>query len=210
MATKEDKKRWEAVLKVKEGLSAGKGVLEQNLSPEELELIKPLFLLTAKPGIIVLNVSENEANVAPGELAAKWHLPENETVIPISAKVEMELSELEVGERKEFLKELGLKESGLEKLIKAGFTLLGLQTFLTAGEKEVRAWTIRKGAKAPEAAGAIHTDFEKGFIKAKIVSYADFFQSHGWKGAAEAGKVRVEGKDYVMNEGDVVEFMFNI
>ena len=113
-------------------------------------------------------------------------------------------------ERKAFLKELRLTQSGLEKLIKKGYETLGLQTYLTAGEKEVRAWTVRVGAKAPEAAGVIHTDFEKGFIKAQICAYQDFVQYNRWKGAGEVGKVRMEGRDYIMQEGDVVEFKFNV
>lgn len=218
VATKEDKKRWETVLKIRRGLEDGVEVRMMDLNEEEREIINPLFLLTAKPAIFVLNVSEEDAGKTGGQLKEKWDLGPASTqrgedvgeVIPICAKVEMELSDLLEDERKDYLDELGLLESGLEKLIKKGYEILGLQTFLTAGEKEVRAWTIQKGAKAPEAAGVIHTDFEKGFIKAEVVGYEDFVECGGWKGAAEKGKTRLEGKDYVMQEGDVVEFKFNV
>lgn len=208
-ASKEDKERWELILKLRSGLESGLEVREMGLSEEETEIVKPLFLLTAKPAIFVLNIGEAEVGQDLGELKEKWNLGGKE-VIPICAKVEMELSDLLENERKDYLEELGLLESGLEKLIKKGYEILGLQTFLTAGEKEVRAWTIQKGMKAPQAAGVIHTDFEKGFIKAEIVGYEDFVEFGGWKGAAEKGKVRLEGKDYVMREGDVVEFKFNV
>jgi hypothetical protein len=167
-------------------------------------------LLTAKPALFVLNMSEEDAGRDIGEIREIWGIRDLDNIIPICAKVEMELSELPSEERKAYLKELGLSESGLERLIRKGYEVLGLQTFLTAGEKEVRAWTVRKGAKAPEAAGVIHTDFERGFIKAEVVSFQDFVAGGGWKGAAEAGKVRLEGKDYLMREGDVVEFKFSL
>lgn len=199
VASKEDKARWQLILKLRKLLAEGKEVREEIWTEEEWEMIKPLCLLTAKPALFVLNIDERDLGK-----------PQDEKVIPICAKVEMELAELSVEERKDYLKELGLAESGLEKLIKKGFEVLGLQTFLTAGEKEVRAWTIKKGTKAPQAAGVIHTDFEKGFIKAQVCSFEDFVQYQGWKGAAEAGKVRLEGKEYVMQENDVVEFKINL
>lgn len=208
--TPEEKKKWEVIKKIKEGLDKGKGVLELNLNDEEQKLSKELFLLTAKPAFFILNISENEINLNEEELKEKYKLSAGLNFIPICAKVEMELGTLNTEERKDYLKELGLTKSGLERLIQEAYRLLGLQTFLTAGEKEVRAWTIAKGDKAPMAAGVIHTDFEHGFIKAKVVSFDDFVQFKGWKGAGEAGKVRLEGKDYVMQEGDVVEFMFNL
>ncbi len=204
VATKEDKLRWETVLKLREVLGAGREVRSEKWTEDEEEVIKSLSLLTAKPAIFVLNIGESD--VGPHFAEASRGIE----MIPICAKTEMELSELSPEERKAYLKELGLSESGLERLIKKGYEVLGLQTFLTAGEKEVRAWTVRAGAKAPEAAGVIHTDFEKGFIKAEVVSYEDFIQFGGWKEAAEAGKVRLEGKDYVMREGDVVEFKFSL
>lgn len=221
VATKEEKSRWQAVLKVRKFLEEGIEVRNINLSEEEKEIIKPLFLLTAKLAIFVLNIDEKDIGLSNKALGEKFGLVEDENLIPICAKVEMEISELPAEERKEFLKELGLEQSGLEKLIKKGFEVLSLQTYLTApasaeasarqgAKHEVRAWTIRKGAKAPEAAGVIHTDFEKGFIKAQVVSFEDFVKYGGWKRASEAGKVRLEGKDYEMKEGDVVEFKFNL
>jgi ribosome-binding ATPase len=209
-ATPEEKRKWEVVIKIKESLDKGIGVLDINLNEEEKKLAKEFFLLTAKPALFVLNVSEGEVGLSEEELRKKYELSSNINFIPICAKIEMELSALSGDERKTYLQELGLTKSGLERLIQEAYRLLGLQTFLTAGEKEVRAWTIVKGDKAPAAAGVIHTDFEHGFIKAKVVSFDNFVQLKGWKEAAEAGKVRLEGKDYVMQEGDVVEFMFNL
>ncbi len=210
VATKDEKRKWELVLKLRKGLEEGFEVRNMELNEEESELAKPMFLLTAKPAIFVLNIEEKEASKTAEQLRNLWNLSELGEIIPICAKVEMELSDLVPEERVDFLKELDLQESGLEKLIKKGYEVLGLQTYLTAGEKEVRAWTINKGDTAPKAAGVIHTDFEKGFIKAQVAGYEDFVQYKGWKGAAEAGKVRLEGKDYVMKEGDVVELKFNI
>lgn len=198
VATKEEKALWEVIKKIKSELEKGTGINQQRLTEREAELIKPLSLLTAKPEILVLNINEKDIGKDFGN-----------DFLPICAKIEMELAELDPEERKAFLKELGLKESSLERLIKKGFSILGLQTFLTAGEKEVRAWTIKTGWTAPLAAGVIHTDFEKGFIKAKVVDYQDFVKYNGWKESAEAGKVRLEGRDYQMQDGDVVEFMFN-
>jgi GTP-binding protein YchF len=210
VATVDDKKRWSAILKVKKALEQGIEIRKMDLNHEEQEIMKSLFLLTAKPALLVLNIAEKEIGLSEKELLEKYHLEEVGEIIPICAKVEMELSDLDPQERKEYLKELGLKESGLEKLIKKAYQILGLQTFLTAGEKEVRAWTIKRGEKAPQAAGVIHTDFERGFIKAKVVSFDDFVKLGGWKKATEEGKIRWEGKDYVMQEGDVVEFMFSL
>jgi len=202
VATADDKKRWAAILKVKKSLEQGIEIRNVDLSS--------LFLLMAKSALFVLNIAEKEVGLSEEELINKYHLQEVGEIIPICAKVEMELSDLNLQERKEYLRELGLKESGLEKLIKKAYQILGLQTFLTAGEKEVRAWTIKSGDRAPQAAGAIHTDFEKGFIKAKVVSFDDFVRFEGWKKATEEGKVRLEGKDYIMHEDDVVEFMFSL
>jgi small GTP-binding protein len=154
------------------------------------------FLLAKKPALCVLNIDEQD-------LGKSF----DSRFIPICAKVEMELAELEPPERRTYLQELGLRQSGLEKLITSAYQLLGLQTFLTAGVKEARAWTIRRGQTALEASGVIHSDFLRGFIRAKVVDYADFLTYRGWKGCAEAGKVRLEGRDYLMCEGDVVEFM---
>lgn len=220
IATKEDIKRWETILKLKKMLEQGIEVRNERWDEDELKVINSLFLLTAKPALFVLNIDEKDVSLGNKALGEKFGLVEDpafakasageEDIIPICAKIEMELAELVPEERKDFLKELGLVQSGLEKLIKKGYEVLGLQTYLTAGEKEVRAWTVRIGAKAPEAAGVIHTDFEKGFIKAQVCAYQDFVQYNGWKGAGEAGKVRMEGRDYVMQEGDVVEFKFSV
>lgn len=168
------------------------------LTDEEREAIKELSLLTAKPMITVINVDEEQLNKDYGEK------------IPVCAKIEAELAELSDEDAKTYLKELGLKTSGLEKIIKKSYEILGLITFFTSGPKETRAWTVRRGAKAPEAAGVIHTDFEKGFIRAEIISYEDFIASNGEAGAKEKGKLRVEGKDYIIQDGDVVHFRFQV
>jgi len=156
---------------------------------------EPLLLLADKPEIVVYNVDEKDLAKMP-----------EDGKIYICAKLEAELAELDENERDEYLKSLGIKETGLEKLIKKAFEMLGLQTFLTAGEIEARAWTIKQGTKAPQAAGGIHTDFEKHFIKADVIAWEEFVKLGGWAKAREAGKVRMEGRDYVMREGDVVEF----
>ncbi len=184
------------------------------LTEDEQKMLYDLHLLTNKPVIYVTNVSESEAADASGnphvqkvkEFAAK----ENAEVVVISARVEAEIAELPEDEAKEYLEMEGLTEAGLDRLIRAGFKLLGLQTYLTAGEMESRAWTIQIGTKAPQAAGKIHTDFEKGFIKAEIVSYDDLVRCGSKSAAREKGLVRLEGKDYVMQDGDVVEFRFNV
>lgn len=188
--------RWEVIKKLKEEMN--KGILARDviLSDEEKLLVKDLCLLTFKPVIYVYNVEEKDAG------------KEMEGVV-ISAKIESELADLPVEEQKAYLESLGLKKSGLERLIEKAYETLGLISFLTAGEKEVRAWTITKGMKAPAAAGVIHTDFEKGFIKAEVVSYNDFVELNGWQNARLKGKARFEGKEYVMKDGDVVEFKFN-
>ena len=180
-----------------EGLNSGIPARNILISNEDLELGKDLFLLTMKKEIKVLNVSENDLRLR------SYAGPE----VVISAKIESELSSLSEDDAKSFMNELGINQSGLDKLIQKAYETLGKASFLTAGELEARAWTINKGMKAPEAAGVIHTDFTKKFIKAKVCSYEDFVQNNGWKGASEMGKVRVEGRDYEMRDGDVVEFM---
>lgn len=210
VATKDEKFHWAAVEKLRAGLEKGIGVKEQDLSDEEKMVADELCLITAKPDIFILNVAEGDLKLSEQELVKKFNLGENWGVIPICAKTEMELADLNGEERKAYLKELGLERSGLERLIKKGFAVLGLQTYLTAGEKEVRAWTINTGWTAPQAAGVIHTDFEKGFIKAQICDYNDFVKYGGWAGASKEGRVRLEGKEYQMKEGDVVEFKFNV
>lgn len=200
----------ETLDKVEKNLNEGISVWEVELSEEEKEIIKPLFLLTAKPEIIVLNVSEEKYSRENIEPILNQYTSilgvDRERVVIISAKIESELSELKKEEQREYLANLGLKESGLERLIEKAYETLGLISFLTAGEKEVRAWTIQRGIKAVDAAGVIHTDFVQHFIKAEVVSYHDFVQNNGWKGSRERGKARMEGRDYIVQDGDVVEF----
>ena len=196
-------------------LSEGKALWEAGLSPDERALLVPLGLMTAKPVLYAANVTDVELTGAPGKhleslrrvVAASGEQAE---LVPFSAKIEAELAELPERDRAEFLASLGIESAGLDRLIRAGFHLLGLHTYFTAGEKEVRAWTIHRGDTAPQAAGVIHTDFERGFIRAETVSYEDFVAHGGWKGAREKGVVRSEGKDYVMQDGDVVLFRFNV
>ena len=180
---------------------------------DEEKLLKNFQLLTAKPVIYVANISEDDVGKDDNKFvqAVKtFAKSENAKVIVLSAKIEEELAGLEPSEREIFKEELGIKESGLEKLVSASYDLLGLMSFLTAGEKEVRAWTIKKGTKAPQAAGKIHTDFEKGFIKAEVVSYDDLVEAGSFIKAKEKGKVRIEGKDYIVQDGDVMLFRFNV
>lgn len=172
--------------------------------------LKSLSLLTLKPLLIVLNVDEDEVNKPVGDLQQRY-IPELPyPVIPVSAKIESEISLLNQDEAEEFLSSLELSESGLDRVAKAAYSLLGLQSYYTAGEKEARAWTIRQGSTAPQAAGVIHTDFERGFIAAEVISYPDFLANQGWNGGRAAGKVRTEGKTYVMQPDDVVLFRFNV
>jgi len=186
-----------------------KGILAVNLKldDEEKELQKEFFLLTAKPYFIVANVDEDTY-----KNLENWNLKiENfETVVPVCAKIEFDLSELSLDERKSYLQELGVSQSGLERVIQKAYDTLGLQSYYTAGVKEARAWTIKKGSTAPQAAAAIHTDFEKGFIMAEVVSYQDFVTCNGPVGAKEVGKLRHEGRDYIMRPDDVVEFRVNV
>jgi GTP-binding protein YchF len=178
---------------------------------DERETLRQFHLLTAKPTMYIANVAEDGFTDNP-HLAAVERLAaaENAIVVPICNKLEAEIAELEQDERAEFLAELGFDEPGLDRVIRAGYRLLELQTYFTAGEKEVRAWTVRIGAKAPEAAGVIHTDFQKGFIRAEVIAYADFISCRGEQGAKDAGKWRLEGKEYVIQDGDVVHFRFNV
>ena len=177
----------------------------------EAALVRQLFLLTAKPTMYIANVDESGFEGNPyldvvNEIAAQ----ENAIVVPICNKLESEIAELADEERLEFLLELGMNEPGLNRVIRAGYELLELQTYFTAGEKEVRAWTVKVGATAPEAAGVIHTDFQKGFIRAEVISYGDFIKYNGEQGAKDAGRWRLEGKEYVVQDGDVVHFRFNV
>lgn len=173
--------------------------------------MQPLCLLTAKPAIYVANVDDHGLQENPLlERVKQFAAKEGAPVVPICATLEAEIAELSDEDKKVFLVDLGLEEPGLNRLVRAGYELLGLQTYFTAGVKEVRAWTIHKGDTAPQAAGVIHTDFEKGFIRAEVISYDDFIGYHGEHGAKEAGKMRLEGKEYIVKDGDVMHFRFNV
>jgi ribosome-binding ATPase len=196
-------------------LSEGKGLWEARLSREELGILAPLTLLTVKPVLYAANVTDAELSGEEGPhlktlRAAIAASGEHAEVVPFSAKIEAELAELPPEDRTDFLASLGLESAGLDRLIRAGYHLLGLQTYFTAGEQEVRAWTIHRGDTAPVAAGVIHTDFEKGFIRGETVGYDEFVATGGWKGAKEKGVVRSEGKEYVVKDGDVMLFRFNV
>ncbi|AAU28712.1 TPA: redox-regulated ATPase YchF [Legionella pneumophila] len=197
--------------KIKAHLDAGYPVRTLELTPEEEQVSKRLFLLTAKPVLYIANVDDNgyENNPLLDKVQALAS-QENASIVALCAATEAELVELDEEDRQEFMVDLGLSEPGLNKVIRAGYELLGLQTYFTAGVKEVRAWTIRKGATAPQAAGVIHTDFEKGFIRAEVISYDDFIRFGGEQGAKEAGKLRLEGKEYIVCDGDVMHFRFNV
>ena len=199
---------------VKQTLEQGKSARSLNLNEEEKEILKDSFLLTMKPILYIANVSEEQ--LAQGKedenvkKVVEYAKQENAEVIPLCVKIEEELASLEDDEQKEMLEALGLEESGLNKVIKASYDLLGLMSFLTAGEPEVRAWTIKKGTKAPQAAGKIHSDIERGFIRAEIVSYNDLVKEGSINAVKEKGLMRSEGKDYIMQDGDVVLFRFNV
>jgi GTP-binding protein YchF len=187
-------------------------VLRKTLAPEALAILDQLQLLTAKPVLYVANVAEDDAATgnAHSDRVAKMAVEQGAGFVVISAAIEAEIAQLPPEEQKEFLATIGLAEPGLDRLIRAGYELLGLVTFFTVGPKEARAWTVRKGAKAPQAAGVIHTDFEKGFIRAQTIAYDDFVAAGSEVAAKEAGKARDEGKDYVVHDGDVMLFKFNV
>lgn len=196
-------------------LTDGRGLWEAKLTPEQEATLQPLALLTVKPVLYAANVTDAELTGSDGKYlsalrSAVAQSGEHAHIVSFSAKIEAELAELPEGDRADFLATLGLESAGLDRLIRAGFELLGLQTYFTAGEQEVRAWTIHSGDTAPKAAGVIHSDFERGFIKADTVSYAEFVGNGGWKGAREKGVVRSEGKEYVVQDGDVMLFKFNV
>jgi GTP-binding protein YchF len=204
-----------ALERAKAFLAEGRGLWEANLSPAEAAALKPLNLLTTKPVLYAANVSDAELSNGGGPFMTRLRDAvaaggEQAEIVPFSAKIEAELAELPPEERGEFLASLGVESAGLDRLIRAGYHLLGLQTFFTAADPEVKAWTIHRGDTAPTAAGVIHTDFERGFIRAETVSYEDFVAAGGWKGARERGVVRSEGRDYVVNDGDVILFRFNV
>ena len=201
----------EKILKV---LEEGKSARTIEFNEDEQELVKDMFLLTTKPILYVANVSEDQLEDAENDELVKqvkeYASTEKAEVIPLCVKIEEELSGLEDDDKKEMLEALGLEESGLDKVIKRSYDLLGLMSFLTAGEPEVRAWTIKKGTKAPQAAGKIHSDIERGFIKAEVVSYDDLIREGSMVAAKEKGLVRSEGKEYIMQDGDIVLFKFNV
>jgi ribosome-binding ATPase len=197
--------------KLAAALNEGKSARSVNLDEEERALVRDLFLLTLKPLMYIANVLEDGFENNPHLDAVRAHAAaEGAEVVPVCAAIEEEMAELEDADRDEFLKDLGLDEPGLNRVIRAGYKLLNLQTYFTAGVKEVRAWTVKKGATAPQAAGVIHTDFERGFIRAETVSYDDFIQYKGEAGAAAAGRLRKEGKEYLVKDGDVLHFLFNV
>jgi GTP-binding protein YchF len=197
--------------KVQKGLDEGKAVRTLGLDDDELHLLKPLCLITVKPVMYIANVDEGGFQNNPlldkiVELGKK----ENSPVVSICAKIEAEISDLEDEDKALFLEELGLTEPGLDRVVRAAYALLGLETYFTAGVKEVRAWTVRKGSTAPQAAGVIHTDFERGFIRAEVIGFEDFVANKGEQGSKEAGKMRLEGKEYIVKDGDVMHFRFNV
>jgi len=192
-------------------VEAGNSARGFELEDQQRRWMRDLHLITAKPTLYIANVSEDGFEDNPYlDVLTEIASSEGAEVVAVCAAIESELAELEVGEAAEFLRELGLEEPGLDRVIHAGYRLLKLQTYFTAGVQEVRAWTIRQGETAPKAAGVIHTDFEKGFIRAEVVGYDDFIAARGEQGAKDAGRWRLEGKDYVMTEGDVVHFRFNV
>lgn len=192
-------------------LNAGKLIRTLDLEKEEKELLKPLHFITAKPTMYVANVSENGFTNNPLlDQLTEYAKSQNAPIVTICAAIEAEIADLDDEDRKIFLADMGMEEPGLNRLIRAGYDLLGLQTYFTAGVKEVRAWTIRKGDTAPVAAGVIHTDFQRGFIRAQTISYDDFIAYKGEVGAKEAGKMRSEGKEYIVKDGDVLNFLFNV
>ncbi|PIT31575.1 redox-regulated ATPase YchF [Snodgrassella alvi] len=197
--------------RLQQHLLEGKPVRSAGLDQDELALIKPLCLLTVKPAMYVANVAEDGFDNNPHlERLQQLAAQENAPVVALCAAMESEIADLDEADKAEFLQEMGLKEPGLNRLIRAGYDLLGLQTYFTAGVQEVRAWTIHKGDTAPQAAGVIHTDFERGFIRAQVIAYEDFIACGGEAKAKEAGKMRAEGKEYIVNDGDVIHFLFNV
>lgn len=197
--------------KVQKWLDQGNPVRTVGLEPEEMSLLKPLCLITVKPVMYLANVNEDGFENNPlldqvQELGKK----ENAPVVSICAKIESEIADLDDEDKTLFLEEMGLEEPGLHRVIRAAYKLLGLETYFTAGVKEVRAWTVHRGSTAPQAAGVIHTDFERGFIRAEVISYDDYIKHKGEQGAKEAGKMRLEGKAYIVQDGDVMHFLFNV
>jgi ribosome-binding ATPase len=198
-----------ALKKTRDVLNAGKPARTAELSKEERAVLKPLFLLTMKPTLYVANVGEQGAQTLLKKVEAHA-AKEGAPVVPVSAALEAQIADMPDEDKKLFLEDMGMDEPGLNRVVRAAYQLLGLQTFFTAGPKEARAWTVRAGATAPQAAGVIHTDFERGFIRAEVASYDDYVACGGEQGAKEAGKLRLEGKDYAVRDGDVIHFRFNV
>jgi ribosome-binding ATPase len=197
--------------KIQPHLNEAKPLRSFPLDKEEIAILKEINLLTLKPTMYIANVAEDGFENNPHlDVVRKIAAVERAVVVPICNKLEADIAELENDEKAEFLAEMGMEEPGLNRVIRAGYGLLGLQTYFTAGVKEVRAWTVKVGATAPQAAGVIHTDFERGFIRAEVIAYEDFIAGKGEQGAKDAGKLRKEGKDYIMKDGDVVHFLFNV
>ncbi len=196
---------------VRDHLDEGHPVRSMTLSEEDQENLYELHLLTIKPTMYIANVAEDGFEGNPFlDKVREIAVAEGAGVVPVCASIEAELSELDDEEKREFLEEMGLDEPGLNRVIRAGYQLLGLQTYFTAGEKEVRAWTYEKDSTAPQAAGKIHTDFERGFIRAEVTAYDDYIEHNGEQGAKEAGRLRLEGKEYIVKDGDVIHFRFNV
>jgi ribosome-binding ATPase len=208
---KEAAKMVQVLPKVQQALNEGRPVRTLQLTEDEKALLRPLFLITAKPAMFVGNVDENGYHDNPHlDRLREYAASQNAPVVVICAKIESEIAEMADEDKKMFLAEIGQEEPGLNRLIRAAFKLLGLQTYFTAGVKEVRAWTVAIGATGPQAAGVIHTDFERGFIRAQTIAYEDFIAFKGEQGAKDAGKMRSEGKEYVVKDGDVMNFLFNV
>ncbi|WP_188455413.1 redox-regulated ATPase YchF [Virgibacillus oceani] len=217
LARQKDKEalaEYDVLVNLKEGFEGEKPARALDFTEEQWKVVKGLHLLTSKPILYVANVSEEEVAEPDSnenvQKVRKYAANENAEVIVVCAKIEEEIAELDQDEKEMFLEDLGISESGLDKLIKASYSLLGLATYFTAGVQEVRAWTFRKGIKAPQAAGIIHTDFERGFIRAETVSYEDLVSAGTMAKARENGKVRLEGKEYIVKDGDVIHFRFNV
>jgi GTP-binding protein YchF len=208
---KDAKAKLAVLEQVRDHLDKGEPVRTLDLDEDQKKMIRDLFLLTIKPTMYIANVSDDGFENNPLlDSVREYAAVENAPVVPVCAAIESEMVELDDDEKAEFLAEMGLDEPGLNRVIRAGYQLLGLQTYFTAGVKEVRAWTVPIGATAPQAAGVIHTDFEKGFIRAEVISYEEFIEYKGEQGAKEAGKLRLEGKDYIVKDGDVMHFRFNV
>ncbi len=198
-----------ALSKVREVLDAGRPARTAELSKEERAVVAPLFLLTMKPTMVIANIAEQGSQKLLSQVQAHA-AKEGAPVVPVSAAIESQIADMSDEDKQLFLEDMGMDEPGLNRVIRAAYQILGLQTFFTAGPKEVHAWTVRAGATAPQAAGVIHTDFERGFIRAEVATYDDYVACGGEQGAKEAGKLRLEGKDYIVRDGDVIHFRFNV